>query len=157
MDGQAIRRPGIIKRQVTSAKMTSLTRPKENRNILGSFNEEQNTKNEKTNSIKKEAGSKEKEKEAKKHSRKIEGSWAAGCMCAAEQAIPIATAFCTNDENKLKVLGTSGDCKGRTQQQRGTRTLAIPKAVLRYSNDAGMHPRTQLPISIGPDNTVKHF
>lgn len=79
-------------------------------------------------------------------------------MCAAEQAVPIATAFCTSDDNKLRGLAPNDDCKDSVRaQRRSPRTLAIPKAVLRYSNDAGMHPRTQLPISIGPDNTVRHF
>ena len=137
----------------------SLTRPKENKNArLPSCPGGQDpTTAETSGGAKREANAKDKE-ETKRRPKRAEGSWAAGCVCTTEQAIPLATAFGTSDENKLTGLVPGDACKEPCQpERRSPRALAIPKAVLRYSNDAGMHPRTQLPISIGPYDTLRHF
>ena len=132
-----------------NTKISTLSRPKEARNVIANLSGEAlETLNTKSQGETK---------------RKPEGSWATGCMCAA-QAIPIATTFCTTDEGKFKGLikrsksRYSADVDIATEMQpKVPRAMQIPKAVLKYSNDNSMRQRTQLPISIGPDSNGKHF
>ncbi|KAL9959524.1 hypothetical protein ACROYT_G032852 [Oculina patagonica] len=132
-----------------NARIASLSRPKETRNILANTSGERLVSTDSKRLV-----------DAKK---KPEGSWAIGCMCA-PQSIPIATTFCTTDDGKLKGL----IARSKTQyseanvapdmQQRAPRPMQIPKAVLKYSTDTtSMRQRAPLPISIGPDSNAKHF
>ena len=128
----------------TAARIASLSRPKETRNILGNTSGEASV----TTDSKRLAESR----------KKPEGSWAIGCMCA-PQPIPIATTFCTTDDGKLKGLFArsktryAAEVSGASDtQQRTSRPMQIPKAVLKYSTDKTMRQRAQLPISIGPDS-----
>lgn len=131
-----------------NARIASLSRPKETRNILANTSGETLVTTDSKRLV-----------EAKK---KPEGSWAIGCMCT-PQSIPIATTFCTTDDGKLKGL----IARSKTQyseanvapdmQQRTPRPMQIPKAVLKYSTDSSMRQRAQMPISIGPDSNAKHF
>lgn len=130
-------------------RIAALSRPKEARNIIANLSGEALETVDPKNRV-----------ETKK---KPEGSWAVGCMCAA-QSIPIATTFCTTDDGKLKGLIARSKSRYSAEvdvapdvQQRAPRAMQIPKAVLKYSNDTSMRQRTQLPISIGPDSNGKHF
>lgn len=129
----------------TAARIASLSRPKEMRNILVNTSGEALVTTD------------------SKSRKKPEGSWAIGCMCA-PQSIPIATTFCTTDNGKLKGLIARSKTRYSTEvngaadtQQRTPRPMQIPKAVLKYSTDTTMRQRAQLPISIGPDSNGKHF
>ena len=135
-----------------NAKITSLSRPKETRNvILSSSGEALETTDSK------------RRLDGRNSSKKPEGSWAIGCMCP-PQSIPIATTFCTTDDGKLKGLIArskthySGEVDvAPDSQHRAPRAMKIPTAVLKYSTDKSMRQRAQLPISIGPDSNGKHF
>ena len=177
VEGQAIRKaPVQVKRQhdVTSeaprvtapsyrskdapseniaAKIAALARPKETRNALVNCSD----------TLEYNGSKRQSESKGKSNTRKPEGSWAMGCLCAA-QPIPVATTFCTTDDGKLKGLiararrGYSPEVDVSTDlQQRGQRQMKIPTAVLKYSSNASLRTDSQLPISIGPDNNVKHF
>ena len=134
--------------EANNTKISTLSRPKEARNIIANLSGEAletlNTKNR---------------RETK---RKPEGSWATGSMYVA-QSIPIATTFCSTDDGKLKGIIKRSKSRYSTNvvttemQPRVPRAMQIPKAVLKYSNDSRMRQRTQLPISIGPDSNGKHF
>ena len=133
----------------TTARIASLSRPKETRNILVNTSGEALV----TTDSKRLAESR----------KKPEGSWAIGCMCA-PQSIPIATTFCTTDDGKLKGLIARSKTRYDAEvnvapdtQQRAPRPMQIPKAVLKYSTDTSMRQRAPLPISIGPDSNAKHF
>lgn len=133
----------------TAARIASLSRPKETRNTLVNTSGEALV----TTDSKRLAQSR----------KKPEGSWAIGCMCAA-QSIPIATTFCTTDDGKLKGLIARSKTRYAAEvnaaadtQQRAPRPMQIPKAVLKYSTDTSMRQRAPLPISIGPDSNGKHF
>ena len=132
-----------------NARITSLSRPKETRNVFVTPSGEAL-----------ETTDSRRRAEAKK---KPEGSWAIGCMCA-PQSIPIATTFCTTDDGKLKGLIARSKTRYNADvdvapdvQQRAPRAMQIPKAVLKYSTDTSMRQQAQLPISIGPDGNGKHF
>lgn len=133
----------------TAARIASLSRPKETRSTLVNTSGEALV----TTDTKRLAESR----------KKPEGSWAIGCMCAA-QSIPIATTFCTTDDGKLKGLIARSKTRYAAEvnaaadtQQRAPRPMQIPKAVLKYSTDTSMRQQVPLPISIGPDSNGKHF
>lgn len=133
----------------TAAKIASLSRPKETRNVLVNTSGEALVTTD--------------SKRLGESRKKPEGSWAIGCMCA-PQSIPIATTFCTTDDGKLKGLIARSKTRYAAEvsgaadtQQRTPRPMQIPKAVLKYSTDTTMRQRAQLPISIGPDSNGKHF
>lgn len=144
VEGQGIRKQGgQARRASSSAKLVTLSRPRETKNVLNDSTEEK--QREKRENPKLQSSS------TRSLGKKNEGIWATGSS-GQLQAPPI--------EEKISKIpparnrnGNHGDGKGNSQT-RVSRPMTIPKAVLRYSTDSNndMQRKSQLPISIGPDH-----
>ncbi|XP_031566355.1 protein monoglycylase TTLL8-like isoform X2 [Actinia tenebrosa] len=144
VEGQGIRKHGgQVRRASSSAKSTTLSRPRDMKNVLNDSTEE--------NQRQKREYSKLQSSSTRSLEKKSEGTWATGS--SGQLQAP------TVEEKISKLMparnrnGNHGDVKGNSQT-RVSRPMTIPKAVLRYSTDSNnnMQRNSQLPISIGPDH-----
>ena len=164
MEGQAIKKQGIVKRQFSTNQIT-LARPKENKNVLPSGQDadgsrdskaEEGTRTETTKKTTQVPG----ESVNRPTSKKPEGHWAVGCMCVGQKTCPVANTYSISDRN-LKRQGLNRDSNKDPSQTvvRSPQPMTIPKAVLRYSNDKGIRPRAaaQQLIPIGLTTSTKQL
>lgn len=143
VEGQGIRKHGgLARRAPSSAKITTLSRPRDTKNVLNDSSEEKQRDKRETSKLQSSS--------TRSLGKKTEGSWATGS--SGQLQVPSTEEKLSKSLPARNRNGNHGDVKGNTQT-RVSRPMTIPKAVLRYSTDSNdnMQRNSQLPVSIGPD------
>ncbi|XP_032242038.2 tubulin tyrosine ligase 3 isoform X2 [Nematostella vectensis] len=140
-------------RRSSSAKLTTLARPQENKKGFPSPQQQEST--DMTSNNTKATSNRT------TFVKKYEGAWAMGCISTSQKPAPLPSHTPRpreDDKPARKLVKSKAEFQVTNgQTPRVSRTMTIPKAVLRYSSEAGMKERTQLPISIGPDSRGNAF